>query len=1374
VGRDDPLGLTGATLDERVVIEEVVGEGGFGVVYRARHLGFDETVAVKCLKVPSTLDDQQRDNIIRRFRGEARMLHKLSRKTTGIVQALDVGAWTTPTGAWAPYIVMEWLHGSTLEQDLIHRANNGSRPRSVVSAAELLRPAAEALGIAHGHNVAHLDVKPANLFLALDDDEVILKVLDFGVAKVFTSSKSLTRSMATAHGVRAFTPRYAAPEQFEPRHGRLGPHTDVFALGLILLELTTGTPALTGDTPLQLYMSAINELARPTFAAHGVEVSAAAEEVLRCALAVDTAERFGDAATMWEALSQAVGSERARSAGATSAVVPREVVEAATIAGTGMTTTGHNRLCTIVVGELRGLRALEGKLDAEQLAQLTDRALEAPRRAVEELGGTVYELAAGRVVAIFGLGTDEINAAERAVSAALIARNEVADLRQSHRALVEAGFGLRIGLQTGRVYVNSERQSRITGTPMTLASELQQGADVDGIVIGRDTQRQIAGQFETEPVARDDDDETATRTYLVLGAAKRRHDIRHLARSDFLGIATRFIGREAELAQLDRAIDTVLDTEIPRDLLVVGQRGLGKSRLLLELAGRLRRNDFFVLAAAGTSASQSVSYGLAAGLLRSLFHLHEDEPAAVAENKIRAGLRSLGRGGDRGRRAGRRRMRPLVVDDVVAPLMRVLGMSRSSGEAPPTALSGGDLTRSRIAAAFATVIKLPDQPVAILCDDVQWSDPASLALLDELRLRAEHPLLLACAAQPGVLDSHTSWANAPEREHIELTALSRRHLDRMARDRLQRAEPIPDEVVSKLVQRAEGNALALVEMIHLLVDAGAIDSSGPTWVIDPSRVGSIALPTTVQAIVQARLDRLGNFASDVLCHAAIIGRSFWPGAVAALMGRTQLDLAPTLERTIERQLIVSEASSSFPDERELRFAEASTREVAYEMLSASARRSLHRKAAEWLEERVLSDASSALVAEHYERSGAPLDAIDCFVRAARHATSVSQHEDAIQLYQRARAIDDRIDGSHDDLAIGWDRMEPATPQTWPKRVRLRFELADVLRLDGQLEEARETYETAADLIDAKAEPLDRSAWTARIAYRQAMLGELRGQVEASLERLSQALPQARRAQLPEEEARMLALVAALELRRGDEQASQRACLEGLRLLRTSGRRSALWREAAERLLRTLGGTLYRRGRLFGAERCYRQALRIIDEQAFPHLASRLFNNIAGTRFARGDVKASAEAFSRALEMAERSGEMVVIMATLANLGEVEHALGNIHAAIEYLDDAVAIGDRIGEEGDLADAYRNLAAARASAGQLDAAITAARRALSLARSEAGAIYLPSVMETLTAICTASRDAPAVVALRDEVVAYARSAQSTHPELMTRTLAILVDG
>ncbi|WP_394848887.1 serine/threonine protein kinase [Pendulispora brunnea] len=302
---DDPFAWIGHALEGRYDVEKVVGEGGFAVVYRGHHKGLDDAVAIKCLKIPRKLAGEERERFLQSFLDEGKLLHRLSRANANIVQALDVGATTSPNGTWTPYLVLEWLDGESLEDDLRARSKKDLPPRSLEETLALLEPAARALATAHAQGIAHRDIKPANLFLCTVAGKRIIKVVDFGIAKVIGESTDLQRAHeATGMSLHAFTPRYGAPEQFDRRFGATGPWTDVFALALIVVEMTAGHSAMQGDSA-QLFVASSNVQHRPTLRALDIDVGTAAdavEQVLLRALAVDPKERYASAGDFWDAL----------------------------------------------------------------------------------------------------------------------------------------------------------------------------------------------------------------------------------------------------------------------------------------------------------------------------------------------------------------------------------------------------------------------------------------------------------------------------------------------------------------------------------------------------------------------------------------------------------------------------------------------------------------------------------------------------------------------------------------------------------------------------------------------------------------------------------------------------------------------------------------------------------------------------------------------------------------------------------------------------------------------------------------------------------------------------------------------------------------
>ncbi|HEY4103232.1 MAG TPA: serine/threonine-protein kinase, partial [Polyangiaceae bacterium] len=258
----DVFGLQGLVLDGAFRVEDVIGEGGFALVYRGHHIHFDIPIAIKCLKVPSHFTSEARSLFFERFRTEARMLARLA-EHPNIVRAYHFGVASSARGD-VPYLVLEWLSGEDLEQ-FSERRRRASAPMSEADAIALLRPAVSAIAMAHQMSIVHCDIKPANLFLARGQEGVRMEVLDFGIAKAMQEGELATQlATKSSTGFRAFTPSYGAPEQFfSKRFGSTGPWTDVHSLGLVLTELVSASPALDGEDHAELLQSSIAER-RPT------------------------------------------------------------------------------------------------------------------------------------------------------------------------------------------------------------------------------------------------------------------------------------------------------------------------------------------------------------------------------------------------------------------------------------------------------------------------------------------------------------------------------------------------------------------------------------------------------------------------------------------------------------------------------------------------------------------------------------------------------------------------------------------------------------------------------------------------------------------------------------------------------------------------------------------------------------------------------------------------------------------------------------------------------------------------------------------------------------------------------------------------------
>ena len=296
---NDLFQLVGTCLDDKFRVEKFVAEGGFAVVYSGQHLSLDRAIAIKVLKTPAELNERARDDFIAKFRLEAQTIARLSH--ANIVQVIDFGVSSMPSGERAPWMVLEWLTGRSLEKELAGRRGAGGRaPQQVL---ELLEPIFDALAYAHEEGIAHRDVKPANIMIVPTKRGEILKLLDFGIVKIMDKGETAETNLAPTRGtLSAHSPAYAAPEQITGL--RTGPWTDVHALGLLVTEVMTDLSPYEGKNITTLLREILSPQ-RPTPARHRIDAGPW-EAVLGKALALEPAERFKDAGEFRVALRSAI------------------------------------------------------------------------------------------------------------------------------------------------------------------------------------------------------------------------------------------------------------------------------------------------------------------------------------------------------------------------------------------------------------------------------------------------------------------------------------------------------------------------------------------------------------------------------------------------------------------------------------------------------------------------------------------------------------------------------------------------------------------------------------------------------------------------------------------------------------------------------------------------------------------------------------------------------------------------------------------------------------------------------------------------------------------------------------------------------------
>jgi class 3 adenylate cyclase/tetratricopeptide (TPR) repeat protein len=634
----------------------------------------------------------------------------------------------------------------------------------------------------------------------------------------------------------------------------------------------------------------------------------------------------------------------------------------------------ERKLATILFADLVGFSELASSQDAERTRVVLDRFYDAMAEEIARAGGTVEKFAGDAVLAVFGVPQAQEDHVERALHAALAMRRRL-----------EQHFGdrlsLRIGVNTGEVIVGRARaqSSFVTGDAVNVAARLEQGAQPGEILVGERAAALAAGAFEFEERRRIDakgkPEGIACRRLVRALALMRPRGVPGLPRA--------FVGRDRELGTLLDAYRRTAAGREARIVTVIGEAGVGKSRLVRELWEVLGREAPSTLRRTGRCPAygHALTYRPVGDMLREHFGVLDSDPPE----------RVLGR-------LGERRILALALGlDVAGDLHPMAARDRLH-----------DVWLSLVAELSA------ERPLVLLVEDLHWAEDPLLELLARLAGEVRAPVLVVGTGRPELLDRAAALAG----ELIRLEPLGADHVQDWL-DKLFPGEVASD--VRALLERAEGNPLFIEELVAALIEQGALTSDGR---LERERFPHDAVvPESVQAVLAARIDQLPASEKAALQAASVIGRTFWPTAVRELVDGGD----PDLRLLEQRDFVRRQSGSSLEGESEFVFKHALTREVAYGSITRRERAHLHAGFASWLERRGGGrDEHAPPLAHHYAEAVRPEDAdlawsaepdaydeargraVRWLRRAAELAAARYEIADSLALLERALVlVDDR-------------------------------------------------------------------------------------------------------------------------------------------------------------------------------------------------------------------------------------------------------------------------------------------------------------------------------------------------------------------------------
>jgi ABC-type oligopeptide transport system substrate-binding subunit/class 3 adenylate cyclase len=651
----------------------------------------------------------------------------------------------------------------------------------------------------------------------------------------------------------------------------------------------------------------------------------------------------------------------------------------------------QRKQATVLLADVSGYTAMSETMDAEEVSDVMNALWQRIDAAIVEQGGHIDKHTGDGVMALWGVDTASESDPERAIRAALAMQAALTEFKADHP------LQMRIGLSTGPVLlgdVGTTGEFSAIGDTVNLASRMEATAPIGGVLISHDTYLHVRGLFDVsvqQPMLVKGKAEPV-QTYVVLRAKARAF---HLGRRGIQGVETRMVGRDVEMASLQELLNSAIAGRQTTLVTVVGEAGVGKSRLLYEFDNwlELQPEEVWYFKGRCTQQRQGVANGLLRDLFAFRFGIAESDAIEVVRGKLEAGV-----------------ARFLPADGEAAAHYLGAWLGYDYGHSPHVAVLGGDAEQLHnraslyLAQFFAALAE--ESPVVVLLEDLHWADGGSLnALVDLCRRRPGLPLFILSMARPGLLVRRPGWGSdllEARYERVELAPLGESEAWALVIEILQRVSVVPPILVELLVSRAEGNPYYVEELVQMLIDQGVIRTQQERWWVVVEKLAELQVPATLTAVLQARLDRLTAAQKEALQQAAVVGRVFWD-AVLAELGSAAED---QLGELAGRELVLPRRPSTFAGTAEYIFKHALLRDVTYETVLLKLRRVYHGQVARWLEgaagERI--GEYLGLIAGHYELAGDGQKAVEYLQRAGDQARLAYANQEASAYYRRALAL----------------------------------------------------------------------------------------------------------------------------------------------------------------------------------------------------------------------------------------------------------------------------------------------------------------------------------------------------------------------------------
>jgi class 3 adenylate cyclase/predicted ATPase len=945
----------------------------------------------------------------------------------------------------------------------------------------------------------------------------------------------------------------------------------------------------------------------------------------------------------------------------------------------------ERRQATVLFADLSGYTAVAERMDPEAVKSLVDRALRRLGQEVVRYGGRVDKYMGDNVMAVFGAPLAHEDDPERAVRAGLAMQAAMSEINEGIAEPVGAAFELRVGINSGEVLAGKVGDEyTVMGDPVNVASRLQSAARPGSVTVGEGTFRPTRRTVEYEELVPLDlkgksEPVPAWEATAVLAAGTTRR----VSRAE-----TPLIGRGEESSLLESLFERVVREGSPHLVTVIGQAGVGKSRLMRDVmeAVASRQEQPAIREGHCPAYGAAIGYWALAEVMRQQFEIVDTDDAEVAWEKLRNGVEELVSGAETDEPPER----------LAALIARPLGIEPPGEVAAITAgLETEDPQgmRDRLFSAIRSVAEAISRrrPLVLAFEDIHWADEGMLDLIEYLARWARGPVLLICLARDELLERRPGWGGGRRNATtIALEPLDEGEARELVKSLLPEGASAGNglaEIAPQVAARSGGNPLFAEEMVNRIIEQGEVEAD--------------TLPETVHSVLAARLDSLEPGERRLLQHAAVVGRTFWEGSLSGLAAAEGSDVPEALAALQEKDLVVPSAGSRLAGEHEYAFKHALIRDVAYGTLPKSVRCRKHAEVGGFIEDRAgeRADAVVALVAEHYgraatlaaetdlapeERERISTDALRSLEAAGDRAAGLYSNQEALGHYAAALELDDALD--------------PAT------QARIGEKQGDVALRLGRVDSAVEVWEQCLEYHRGE-EDLERVG----DLHRKIGAGLWhKGEREASIDHYQRGIDLLKDGPPSLELVRLYEEAASLYMHTGDNMLAIYASEKALRLAERLGEAAA-----ASRAHGIFGRVFGRIGDTAKARENLERSVELARDSDPGEAVRALFTLGYHLEASEAEYEGAASAYTEALGLAEEVGDLpsqVELHAALAQLAAYRADWPEVERST---DASSALAEREGLLGNLCFPYVMRGVLHWREGRWDEAVGACRRAHELA-------------------------------------------------------------